>query len=156
MRNLIKSVIVLLVASLALAQQVDRAKPSKADVHGACDDAQTQTEMNLCSGKEYAKADAHLNSIYHKIREQMKSDLAEAENLKNEKDQKSMRETIEKLTTAERAWIQYRDLLCGLAADAYEGGSIQPLIHSDCLREATEHHIQELKSAFEVGDRKLE
>lgn len=156
MRNPIKPAVVILAASLALAQQGGPTKQSKASVQNACDNAQTQTEMNMCSANEYAKSDAHLNEIYHKIRNQMKSDLAEAERLKNEKDQKSLRQSIEKLTTAERAWIQYRDLLCGLAADAYEGGSIQPLIHSDCLRDATEHHLLELKSAFEVGDRKVE
>jgi uncharacterized protein YecT (DUF1311 family) len=152
---LIQATIVLLAASLALAQG-DHTKKSKAPVRSACDNAQTQMEMNLCSAKECAKADAHLNAIYGKIRDQMKSDLAEAERLKNEEDQNSLRTSTDKLTSAERAWIQYRDLLCGLAADAYEGGSIQPLIHSDCLRETTEHHIQELRIAFEVGDRKLE
>lgn len=86
----------------------------------------------------------------------MKSDLAEAEKLKNEEDAKHLRESIEKVTSAERAWTRYRDLLCGLAADGYEGGSIQPLIRSKCLTDATKHHIQELKNAFEVGDRKLE
>jgi uncharacterized protein YecT (DUF1311 family) len=155
MRNFILPVIVLLTASLALAQPGDHTKKSKANLHTACS-GQTQTEMNLCGAQEYAKADAHLNAIYRKIRDQMKSDLAEAERLKNEEDQQSLRTSTDKLTSAERAWIQYRDLICGLAADAYEGGSIQQLIHSDCLREATEHHIQELKSAFEVGDRKLE
>jgi uncharacterized protein YecT (DUF1311 family) len=156
MSHFIKSAMVFLAASLALAQPSDQTKKSKANVHSACDDAQTQAEMNVCSGREYAKADAHLNAIYHKILDPMKSDLAEAEKLKHEEDAKPLRESIEKLTSAERAWVRYRDLLCGLAADGYEGGSIQPLIRSECLTDATEHHIQELKNAFEVGERKLE
>jgi len=152
----IQSAIILLTSSCVLAQSGGHTKKSKASVHGACDNAQSQTEMNLCSAEEYRKADVHLNAIYHKIRDQMKSDFAKAERLKNDEDQNSLRTASDKLTSAERAWIQYRDLICGLAADAYEGGSIQPLIHSDCLRDVTEHHIQELKIAFEVGDRKLE
>ncbi len=136
MRKLIQTAIILLASSCVLAQQGGHTKKSKASVYGACG-GQTQTEMNLCSAQEYAKADDHLNAMYRKIRDEMESDLAEAERLKNDEDQKSLRTAADKLTSAERAWIQYRDLICGLAADAYDGGSIQPLIHSDCLREAT-------------------
>ena len=63
---------------------------------------------------------------------------------------------VEKLRAAEMAWIHYRDLHCDAVKQQYEGGSIAPLEWSTCMTETANHRIAELKSGYEIGDRKLE
>jgi uncharacterized protein YecT (DUF1311 family) len=105
-----------------------------------CAKAMTQADMNSCYGGEYKKADAHLNSIYRKALAALQSDKTAVADLK----------------TAEFAWIKYRDAHCQAAAHQYDGGSIQPMIESQCLQLVTQHRIEEIKQAYENGDLKLE
>ena len=83
-------------------------KPS--DQH-ACDQAQTQAEMDQCASEQSHKADARLNAVYRKILGAMQKDLSDAQNAPKDADQiKHSQEAIEKLKAAEKIWIQYRDL----------------------------------------------
>jgi uncharacterized protein YecT (DUF1311 family) len=106
---------------------------------GPCDAAATQLELNQCYGEQFRKADAHLNSVYANLLKQMQSEAA-----------------IQKLKVAEKAWIHYRDLHCEAARYEYEGGSISPMVWAQCMATTTEHRIEELKAAYENGERKLE
>jgi uncharacterized protein YecT (DUF1311 family) len=86
----------------------------------------------------------------------MEKGLATAQQ-ENDEDQKKYESTaIEKLKAAERAWIQYRDLHCDAAEQQIDGGSMSPMVRAECMRETTEHRIQELKHAYELGDVKFE
>jgi len=119
-----------------------------------CDWAKTQQDMNQCSGEQYSKADAHLNSLYAKLMGLLEKDLAKNA---NDAEQRAYNElAIQKLKAAEKAWIQYRDLHCDAARHQFEGGSISPMIWADCMASATEHRIDELKDAYGSPDRKLE
>ncbi len=106
---------------------------------GPCDAAATQLELNQCYGEQFRKADAHLNNIYANLLKQMQSEVA-----------------IQKLKVAEKAWIQYRDLHCEAAKYEYEGGSMSPMVWAQCMATTAEHRIEELKAAYESGERKLE
>jgi uncharacterized protein YecT (DUF1311 family) len=63
---------------------------------------------------------------------------------------------VENLKQAERAWLGYRDIQCKAAGQQYEGGSMRPMIESQCLTALTEHRIADLKSVYEDEDRKLD
>jgi uncharacterized protein YecT (DUF1311 family) len=63
---------------------------------------------------------------------------------------------IDDLKSAQAAWVKYRDLQCRAAGQQYQGGSIQPLVVNQCLTLVTEHRIEEIKEAYEIGGRKLE
>jgi uncharacterized protein YecT (DUF1311 family) len=145
----------LLFAILLSAQNTNPAKQSTSQ-KSPCDWAQTQQEMNQCSGEQYRKADARLNTLYAKLIGLMEKDIAAAKQ-ENDAEEKNYNEAaIQKLRAAEKAWIQYRDLHCDAARYQIGGGSMSPMVWADCMASTTEHRIEDLKNAYESGDRKLE
>jgi len=119
-----------------------------------CEKATNQAEMNDCYGREYQKDDARLNRVYHKAMDYLQHDLAQAAT--DQALKQSAQTAVEDLKAAELAWIKYRDLQCEAAGHQYEGGTMQSMIHSICMSMVTEHRIDEIKQAYENGDRKLE
>jgi len=122
----------------------------------ACDTAQSQMELNQCAGEQYKKADARLNTIYRNVLNMMEKDLADAKDHKDTDQVRYEQAAIDKLKAAEKAWIQYRDLHCEAARHQYEGGSMNPMVWGFCMEQVSLDRIEELKSAYEEGDRKLE
>ena len=94
----------------------------------SCTDAITQTDMNSCAHQAYETVDAALNQTYQALTEELSTP---EQNL---------------LTDAELAWIKYRDKTCELEAAPYEGGTIQPLVYSQCLSRMTENRTAELQA----------
>lgn len=90
--------------------------------------AQTQAEMNQKAHNDFAMADAKLNKVYKQVLK-----------LLDEKEKQL-------LIKAQKDWLKFRDSHCELEAYEYEGGSIQPLIHSTCLTERTNSRIDDLKA----------
>ena len=121
-----------------------------------CDHASTQMEMTHCSGEQYRKSDARLNAVYAKVLRNMERDLADAQRHSDVDQGKYYGAQIQKLKDAEAAWNLYRDLHCNAAGQLYEGGSMQPMIVSDCLKLTTDHRIEEIKQTYENEDLKLE
>jgi uncharacterized protein YecT (DUF1311 family) len=120
-----------------------------------CDLATTQLDMNQCSSEQYGKADVRLNALYTKLTRWLEKEKA-ADQPKRGTGRKEHNQTaIQKLRAAERAWVQYRDLHCDAARDQFEGGSMSPMVWSDCMTKITEHRIDELKDAY-GADRELE
>jgi uncharacterized protein YecT (DUF1311 family) len=99
-----------------------------------CEDAQTQSEMNDCSKKEFDKADQELNRVYKQLMARLEG------------------EHKNKLKTAELAWIKYRDLNCECESFINEGGSIYPLVYNSCLTNMTNNRIKELKEYLAALD----
>jgi uncharacterized protein YecT (DUF1311 family) len=99
-----------------------------------CSDANTQTEMNICAGKEYKTADAALNKVYQQ--------LVAILNVE-EKAQ---------LKAAQTAWIKYRDANCVFVGDQYKGGSIRPMIQGLCLADVTQNRTVELRAQIKDRD----
>jgi uncharacterized protein YecT (DUF1311 family) len=118
-----------------------------------CDWAKTQRDMNQCSGEQYRKADTHLNNLYAKVMGLLEKDLAKNA---DDPEQKPYNElAIQKLRAAEKSWIQYRDLHCDAARHQFEGGSLSPMIWTDCMTTTTKHRIDDLKNAYGSPARKL-
>lgn len=109
---------------------------------GPCDAAATQLDLNQCYGQQFKNADAHLNKIYSSLVKQLQS-------VKNGT-------AVQKLQAAEKAWIRYRDLHCEAARFEFEGGSMSPMVWAQCMAMTTQHRIEEIKAAYETGERKLE
>ncbi len=116
----------------------------------------TQRQMDDCASSEYKRADARLNKVYRKAVQYMTDDLERARKQHDQKQTKYEETAIASLKEAERRWISYRDIQCKAAAQQYEGGSMAPMIYSQCLTKLTEHRTADLKSIYEDGDRKLE
>ena len=93
--------------------------------------AQSQTEMNMQSRKDYEAVDKRLNATYQKVL----ASLDEAGKAK--------------LRDSERAWIAYRDAEAAFESDAQaRGGTMAPLIYNTCAASLTEKRIKQLTSAI--------
>ncbi|MEK0182070.1 lysozyme inhibitor LprI family protein [Microcoleus anatoxicus] len=114
-----------------------------------CKNPQTQTELNICSGVDYQRADQKINQVYNQVRDQLSA---------NRRQQ---------LIVAQRAWISFRDANCKFARSTVEGGTMAPLIANNCLEDLTKKRTLELNSYaqnqmpqsngknFQTVDRKL-
>ncbi|HAV2126610.1 TPA: lysozyme inhibitor LprI family protein [Enterobacter cloacae] len=84
-----------------------------------CDNATTQLGLNTCSAQQYQAADKKLNQTYQSA---IKRAAAPQRDL---------------LKKAQQAWIALRDADCNFIGSGTEGGSVQPMIMSQCLTEKT-------------------
>ncbi len=93
-----------------------------------CKNPQTQTELNICSGVDYQRADKQLNQVYNQVRDKLSA---------NRRQQ---------LIVAQRAWISFRDANCKFERSEVEGGTMAPLIYNNCLQDMTKKRTLELNS----------
>ncbi len=102
-----------------------------------CQNAMTQFDMNVCSQRDYEKADKALNAQWSKTKKVMADWDAEldAEN----------KGAVEALLAAQRAWIQYRDNQCNAVGYSVWGGSMYPTIVASCLEDLTRKRTKELE-----------
>ncbi|CAO5017583.1 Lysozyme inhibitor LprI-like N-terminal domain-containing protein [Microcystis aeruginosa] len=99
-----------------------------------CNNPQTQSQMNICASIAYQNADRKLNQVY----QQLLPKLSAARK--------------QKLIAAQQAWIKFRDSSCEFERSAYEGGSIAPMIYSNCLANVTEQRTKDLRRYLEDSD----
>ena len=98
------------------------------DVDGAtvrCAEAETQLQLNLCAAEDYRRADADLNARWEQLDEV----------------------TRERLRVGQRAWVRFRDAECEGRGAAYRGGSILPMIVSQCRADLTRARMVDLVEA---------
>src|SRR5690349_1725900 len=103
---------------------------SLADAAVNCDNATGQTTMNQCAAQQHAAADEELNALYQQI----------TARLKGNPDSRKM------LVGAQRSWIAFRDAECKFSASGVEGGSVYPLIYSNCVTELTKARVETFKT----------
>jgi uncharacterized protein YecT (DUF1311 family) len=96
----------------------------------------SQQMMNICANEDYQAADASLNKAYQ--------DLIGSEDANGKK----------LLQAAQRAWITFRDADCAHTTAASAGGSIHPMVVSQCLTKLTNDRIKQLAASAncEEGD----
>ncbi len=127
------AVAAVLLAGLAFA--VPAAAEDEPEVD--CENAMTQFDMNVCSQRDYEKADEALNAQWAKTKKVMAEWDAEldAEN----------KGAVEALVAAQRAWIQYRDNHCDAVGYSVWGGSMYPTVVASCLEDLTRKRTKELE-----------
>jgi uncharacterized protein YecT (DUF1311 family) len=104
------------------------------EVKPDCVNPTTQLDMNFCAAWGAELSDRALNIAYQRVRrsyQQSDSGKYGALRLKN-------------LTTAQLAWIEFRDTTCTWKASKFSGGSIAPLIYSGCVDRLTKVRTEEL------------
>jgi uncharacterized protein YecT (DUF1311 family) len=101
-----------------------------------CDNAISQTDMDVCAGQQFDAADKALNATYAKL---MKS-ISPA-------GQTSLR-------SAQRAWLAYRDKQCAFNVLARADASVYPMVMAICRTALTNQQNNELKAQLncEEGD----
>ncbi len=92
-----------------------------------CQDKVSTADMMQCYDGEFKKADADLNSTY-------KATLAKLKGA-----------DADRLRTAQRAWVSYRDAQCNAAYKRYAGGTIAPVVFTQCKLTLTLNRTKELK-----------
>ena len=95
-----------------------------------CDNANDQATMNQCAAQQHAAADTELNALYQQI----------SMRLKGQPDRKKL------LVETQRAWIAFRDAECTFSASGVEGGSLFPLVYSNCTTDLTKARVQTFKN----------
>ncbi len=109
-----------------------------------CENAMTQSDLNICANKDYEAADGELNTVYKTTMTAMQKTDKEL----GEIDQNYVG-AVDALKKAQRAWIGYRDGQCELAGFEARGGSMEPMLVSGCLADLTKKRTAELKSLTE-------
>ena len=94
-----------------------------------CDNANDQATMNQCAVQQNKAADKELNALYQQI----------TARLKGSPDSKKL------LVGAQRSWIAFRDAECKFSASGVAGGSVYPLIYSNCLTDLTKARVETFK-----------
>jgi uncharacterized protein YecT (DUF1311 family) len=106
-----------------------------------CNNAMTQTDINICADRDFDKADADLNAQYKNTRDLMRK--RDADSTPEDKGAEDA------LVKAQRAWVAYRDAECGSRGFQYHDGSMEPMVYSGCLTELTKRRTEELKALTE-------
>lgn len=95
-----------------------------------CDNAADQATMNQCAAQQNKAADQELNTLYQQINVR----------LKGNPDSKKL------WVGAQRAWVGFRDAECRFSASGVEGGSVYPLIYSNCITDLTKARVEAFKN----------
>jgi len=123
-----KKVIFLCVAATLFAAAPARAAGTN------CDNATTQFDLDQCAGNDYQAADAELNRVYTRLMSQY-----------DEQNKTSLRQS-------ERDWIRYRDSTCEHETAESQGGTMHPMLVSECLTEKTKDRVRELRKQLHCED----
>ena len=96
-----------------------------------CKDPMSQVDMNVCSRREYEKADAEMNMVY----KQLTVALAGYEINHQPKFQET-----------QSLWLKYRAANCDGEASVYEGGTIRPTVYYSCLASITKERTKRIEA----------
>lgn len=130
-----------LVAGITLYALPALAQEPKID----CAKAESQVEMTTCSGLAFEKADKALNALWPKIVAAAKArDADQGDEMKA----RGVATTLEALRDAQHKWIAFRDAECSYESYAAFGGTLAPMLGSDCKTRLTTARIEELKAAI--------
>lgn len=108
-----------------------------------CTDAMSQAEINACAALDFEQADAELNRLWPSLIEDARAADREID---RRYDQLPGYEEV--LRDAQRAWIAFRDAQCTDESYAEaRGGSMAPMVYSNCLARMTRERIAQLSPA---------
>lgn len=99
---------------------------AQASAASACDNANTQADINKCTATELSTEDRKLNKSYSDLQRLL--DASEKKQLK----------------TAQLAWIDFRDKACKFSARGFSGGSAYPMASNGCLATYTKQRRVQL------------
>ncbi len=105
-----------------------------------CDNPQTQTDMTICAGEEYAAADKELNAQWAITAERMKDNDSALDRSTDKRPG-----YFGTLLKAQRAWLSYRDLHCTSEGYYARGGTMEPMLVAMCKARLTRERTQQIK-----------
>ena len=117
------------------------AQPANAEPDQVCDDPLTQQAMNTCAAMDFERADERLNEQWRETAAVMRELDAEID-----RENDSQPGHFETLLAAQRAWLEFRDAQCRTEGFMARGGSMQPMLVSQCKAYLTELRIEQLRN----------
>jgi uncharacterized protein YecT (DUF1311 family) len=126
--------LILVSTTTALAQPVT-SKLLTQTQQPICKNPQTQLDLNQCTDLRAKAVDKRLNQVYQQVRAKYKG--SENENL---------------LINAQLDWIKYRDSACSFSSSRFKGGSIAPLVYSNCIGRMAGQRTDELETYLKEGE----
>jgi uncharacterized protein YecT (DUF1311 family) len=106
-----------------------------------CTNPEAQQALNYCAGQDYAEADDVLNSVYKKAMQWARDEDKAVKEYSPE-----LVGAVDALKKAQRAWIDYRDGHCDATGFHARGGSMEPQLVANCLKEMTQKRTGELRA----------
>ena len=109
-----------------------------------CEDQQTQLDLNVCSYRDYLRADIELNRLWAAATTKAK----EVDGWEVEHHSKGGR--FNRLLDAQRKWIAFRDAQCAFEAGPREdGGTIWALVTNVCMKKTIDARSTWLREYLE-------
>jgi uncharacterized protein YecT (DUF1311 family) len=96
-----------------------------------------QQTMNACADQRYRAADRALNDVWQKL-----MSVTEGED---------SADTNQRLRTAQKSWIAYRDNMCAIYYKEGDMGSMPPMLYSLCLARLTTEQTKGLSDLCNDG-----
>jgi uncharacterized protein YecT (DUF1311 family) len=90
--------------------------------------SQSNAQMKEISSKRFDKFDKELNQVYQRIMKE-----------RGGKQKDNIRQ-------AQRDWLKFRDGHCLCESTEHEGGTLEGLVHIECLARLTEERVKQLKT----------
>ncbi|PBB66586.1 urease-associated protein [Mesorhizobium sp. WSM4312] len=132
MRFLLSSLATLLLAAPLLAV------PARAAAD--CANAQDQTTMNQCAGKDFDAADKKLNDAYKQIEGRLKDDAA----------------SKKLLVDAQRGWVAFRDAECKFRGGPIDqAGTVYPMVVANCRTALTNDRLKDFQTYLNCPEGEL-
>jgi uncharacterized protein YecT (DUF1311 family) len=110
--------------SIAMAQHMNAA-------NAPCQAAGSGAETTQCFDEAAKSTDLELNHFYRTLQTKLAG------------------EDQEKLRTAQRQWLQFRDANCAAERQLYTGGSAASMVYQACLEADTRARTQELHTMYD-------
>ncbi len=110
-----------------------------ATAQGGCADATTQADMNRCAQAALRRADAAMTREWQASYARMKANDAA------DTSRGGGFGYAAAALASQRAWLKFRDTQCVLEGGRYAGGSMQPLVRTNCLERLTKERAQQLR-----------
>ena len=117
---------------------------AQADPEPDCKDPQTQTDMNMCSGRAFRAADLAMNERWDAVARKMKDldkDLGPSTD--------GRPGYFATLLESQRAWLKFRDAQCTIQGYYARGGTMEPLLVNSCAEDLTKQRTTELGELVE-------
>ena len=117
---------------------------AQADPEADCKDPQTQTDMNMCSGRAFRAAGLAMNRQWDVVSKVMKD-------LDKKRDQGADDRPgyFATLLESQRAWLKFRDAQCTAEGYYARGGTMEPLLFNTCAEGLREQRTKQLRELAE-------
>ena len=116
--------------ALVLVSSVHGSQASALPSHCANTDDMNQMELNSCAAEAADLAETQMQSVYTKATALVAGN------------------DLVLLKRTQNAWKHYRALECEALGAGFEGGSLQPLIISTCMKKLTDSRKKEIVSDY--------